>query len=115
MYSFKVTAGDVRTGDWLFNPKYLKEVGLPFRQEKIPLDQIETIESVDELQQKKAAGTLGAGLAGGLLLGPLGAVGGMLVGGNKSTVRFVCYLKDGRKFLAETSAKDWGRIRAVTF
>ena len=68
-----------------------------------------------EEKVKKLAGTAGWGLAGGALLGPLGALGGVLLGGNKKEVAFACYLKDGRKFMATTSNKTWQSILAAKF
>ncbi|RUO48972.1 hypothetical protein [Pseudidiomarina donghaiensis] len=75
----------------------------------------ERVELLSEEQVKKLAGTAGWGLAGAVLLGPIGAIGGMLLGGNKKEVVIACYLKDGRKFMATTDSKTWTKISASMF
>jgi len=50
-----------------------------------------------------------------VLLGPLGAIGGILVGGNKKEAAFSCYMKDGKKFMATTDGKTWKKIMAARF
>ena len=56
------------------------------------------------------------GLCRGLVaLGPLGAIGGMLLGGNKKEVSFTAELDDGRKFMAVTDSKTWRKIAAALF
>lgn len=64
---------------------------------------------------KKLAGTAGWAFAGAIALGPLGAIGGMLLGGNKQRVTFAAELKDGRRFLAETDGKTFQKIQALVF
>ena len=49
----------------------------------IDLNSVTTIEIITEENKKKVAGTMAGGAAGLLLLGPLGAIGGLLLGGNK--------------------------------
>ena len=52
-----------------------------------PLDltkeNIKKVEIVTEENKKKVLGTLGGGIAGGLLLKPIGLFAGLLAGGNK--------------------------------
>ncbi len=64
---------------------------------------------------KKLAGTAGWGFVGLVALGPLGAIGGMLLGGNKKEVSFTAELDDGRKFMAVTGSKTWRKIAAALF
>ncbi len=61
------------------------------------------------------AGTAGWGFVGLVALGPLGAIGGMLLGGNKKEVSFTAELDDGRKFMAVTDSKTWRKIAAAVF
>ncbi len=60
-------------------------------------------------------GTAGWGFVGLVALGPLGAIGGMLLGGNKKEVSFTAELDDGRKFMAVTDSKTWRKIAAALF
>jgi hypothetical protein len=76
---------------------------------------IESLEVMTEEKKKKIAGTVGAGAIGGLLLGPLGVIGGMLIGGKKKEVTFVCVLKDGKKFLGVTENKTFQKLLAWSF
>ncbi len=64
---------------------------------------------------KKLAGIAGWGFVGLVVLGPLGAIGGMLLGGNKKQVSFTAELDDGRKFMAVTDSKTWRKIAAAVF
>ena len=78
-------------------------------------DNIEKVELITEENQKKFLGAAGLGLAGGLLLGPVGAIAGLLAGGRSKEVCFACYLKDGRKFLAKGDTKTYQAVLAKTF
>ncbi len=64
---------------------------------------------------KKLAATAGWGFVGLVALGPLGAIGGMLPGGNKKQVSFTAELDDGRKFMAVTDSKARRKIAAALF
>jgi len=123
MATIKVTAGDLYKAKWSYTgmlgsslmtiPSTPEHV---WKGESVNLDtEIESIEQLDEEKVKKLAGTAAWGLAGAALLGPLGAIGGMLIGGNKKEVAFVCNLKDGRKFMAITDGKTWQKIMAKRF
>lgn len=119
----KVVAGDLKQGKWQFSGAGGGAImvsadtsSLSWKMEKVNLvSSVETLEQLTEEKVKKLAGTAGWGLAGAALLGPLGAVGGMLLGGNKKQVSFVAYLKDGRKFMATTDGKTWEKIQAARF
>ena len=78
-------------------------------------DNIEKVELITEENQKKFLGAAGLGLAGGLLLGPVGAIAGLLAGGRSKEVCFACYLKDGRKFLAKGDTKIYQAVLAQAF
>ncbi len=45
----------------------------------------------------------------------MGAIGGMLLGGNKKDVSFTAELDDGRRFMAVTDSKTWRKIAAALF
>ena len=120
MATIKVVAGDLPQCDWTFTGSFgaavMSEVTVFKKPTKIDFRKdVERIELMDEERVKKLSGTAGWGLAGLALLGPLGAVGGMLLGGNKKQVAFAAYLKDGRKFMGVTDGKSWQKIQAAAF
>lgn len=121
--SIKIEAGDLDTGTWNFTSIFGSAIMTrpstklhPWKGEAYDFKtEVESVDLLDEEKVKKLAGTAGWGLAGAALLGPLGAIGGMLLGGNKKSVAFVCHLKDGRKFMATTDGGTWKKILAATF
>jgi len=53
---------------------------------------------------------LGFGLAGAMLLGPVGAIAGYLMAGQDTEVTFLATLKDGRTLLAATDSATYQDI-----
>ena len=123
MATVKVEAGDIDKGAWqysgMFGTSILTRASTkdhPWKGETINLGlELERTELLDEEKVKKLAGTAGWGVAGAVLLGPIGAIGGMLLGGNKKEVAFAAYLKDGRKFMATTDGGTWKKLMAIIF
>lgn len=91
--------------NWLGNPKW----------EKVTSDQFDTLEVATEENVKRLAGTVGWGIAGAALLGPVGLLAGLLAGGKKKEVTFVLKLRDGRKMLATTPARTFTEMQAASF
>ena len=123
MATVKVEAGHIDKGAWqysgMFGTSILTRASTkdhPWKGETINHGlELERTELLDEEKVKKLAGTAGWGVAGAVLLGPIGAIGGMLLGGNKKEVAFAAYLKDGRKFMATTDGGTWKKLMAITF
>ena len=119
MAKIKVFAGDLEHGAWSIiggTTIFKTTKSHPWKGEKVDIKaEAGSVEQLSEEGVKKLAGTAGWGIAGAVLLGPLGAIGGMLVGGNKKEVAFVCHLHDGRKFMATTDGKSWQKIVAAHF
>ena len=121
--SIKVIAGDVENATWQFSGLLGACVMTCtstrehlFKGETINLGQeIKSIDQVDEAEVKRLAGTAGWGFVGAALLGPLGAIGGMLLGGRGKEVCFACTLRDGRRFLATTDGKTWRKLLSSQF
>lgn len=120
MSKLTVVAGDIEPGVY-YVPNTLigreivmkKQVSL-HTQDDLTIE-IERVELHTEESVKRISGTAGWGLAGLALLGPLGAIGGMLIGGRDKQICFAAYLKDGRKFLAMTDGKTYQNYVAATF
>lgn len=115
--TFEVQAGDFEKGgghqltDGLL---LMKRPGKIFR-EKVALDQLQAVEIATEESVKRVGGTLGWGIAGGLVLGPVGLLAGLLAGGRGKDVTFVCKLKDGRSFMATAPSKVYTQLSAAVF
>jgi hypothetical protein len=77
--------------------------------------QLVSVEVASEESVKKVGGTLGWGIAGAALLGPVGMLAGLLVGGRGQNVTFVAMFKDGRKMLATTDSKTYTKLQAIVF
>jgi hypothetical protein len=71
----------------------------------INLKSIQSLDIITEENKKKVLGTvLGSGV-GMALLGPLGAIAGLLIGGNKSLVNMLITLEGGEYFVATCTTK----------
>jgi len=77
--------------------------------------QVERVEIVTEENKKNILSAAGWGLAGSVLAGPLGLVPGLIFGGRTKEINFVCFLKDGRKFLAVGDIKAYQKIYSCAF
>lgn len=76
---------------------------------------VQIISSVDQLN-RTYSGTLASGVVGFALLGPLGAVGGMLVGGRKKHIQstiIMGVLDDGRVFLVDGTPSNFASLTAL--
>lgn len=123
--SIEVHAGDFKKGNW----SQLMEVGFPlpepdhflmkidgqFLREKISVYQIDQLEIATEENVMNLGSAAGWGLAGAVLLGPVGLLAGLIAGGRGKKVTFVCKFKDGRKFLGSAKAKTYTKMAAVIF
>ncbi|MDR0701313.1 MAG: hypothetical protein LBF61_02720 [Azoarcus sp.] len=123
MSTIKVLAGDLDKGSWQFSGMFgvciMTRASTTKSLWKGETYDFKTdVESIDQLTEEKAkklAGTAAWGAAGAILFGPLGAIGGLLLGGNKTEIAFICHLKDGQKFMAITDSKTWLKIMAARF
>jgi hypothetical protein len=105
-----VLGGDVQQGEWQFEGNTLWG---PFEQIELN-GEVKSVTMQTEEGAKNIAHTLGWGLAGGLVLGPAGAIAGMVFGGNRKQVCAMVELKDGRKFLATMDSKIYQQMLALT-
>lgn len=79
------------------------------------LSDLSGVEKASEESVKRTGGTVGWGVVGATLLGPVGLLAGLLAGGKGTNVTFVATLKDGRKFLGTTDAKTYTKLQAAVF
>ena len=64
---------------------------------------------------KRLGGTVGWGVVGATLLGPVGLLAGLLLGGKGKDVTFIMKLKDGRKLLGTVDGKTYTKLNALIF
>lgn len=117
MAKIKVHAGDFLKGDgqFSFGSLVLRTEARYIIGEAIPATELEAVEAATEESVKKLGGTVGWGITGGALLGPVGLLAGLLAGGRKKEVTFVASFKDGRKLLGTTDSKTFTRLQAACF
>jgi len=118
MGKIKVHAGDfekIGNSSFSFGCFTLFTQQHPFMGETIVATELEAVDVASEENVKKIGGTAGWGVAGGVLLGPVGLLAGLLIGGRKKEVTFVARFKDGRKLLASTDQKTYTKIQAAVF
>ena len=117
MATIKVHAGDFLKGDSQFSVDslMLRTEAHRFLGEKIPVTALETVEIATEESVKKLGGTVGWGIAGAVLLGPVGLLAGLLAGGRKKEVTFVAEFSDGRKLMGTTDSKTFTLLQAAVF
>lgn len=89
--------------------------GGPIFGEKLQFKDLAEVSIADEENVKRVGGTIGWGIAGAALLGPAGMLAGLLLGGKSKDVTFIAKLKNGRKFMATCTSKEWKAIQAARF
>lgn len=119
MATIKIHAGDFPEGS---AKTALGVITMPWKKgdgfwggESLRFDQIKSLEVASEESVKKLGGTVGWGIVGATLLGPVGLLAGLLAGGRKNEVTFVCEFADGRKMLATTDSKTYTKMQAAIF
>lgn len=117
MAKIKIHAGDFLSGEgqFSFGKLVLKTKAHRFLGETIPAAALETVEIATEESVKRLGGTIGWGIAGGVLLGPVGLLAGLLAGGRKKEITFVAKFKDGRRLLGTTDSKTFTALQAASF
>lgn len=118
MAKIKLLAGDFGTGAGTLGSRAITlprpDLGV-FKTEEVHFPMLQSVDVATEENVKRAGGTVGWGLAGAALLGPVGLLAGLLVGGRGKDVTFVAVLKDGRRLMATTDASTYKKIVAATF
>lgn len=89
--------------------------GMAPRYECVPMRELVSVEVASEESVKRVGGTVGWGIAGGALFGPVGLLAGLIAGGRATEVTFVAELSDGRKFLATADTATFRRFQASAF
>jgi hypothetical protein len=112
MYDFEILAGDFGKGTGLLYPN--NKFYLP-KQGDIKTCLLSGVEVATEERIKKIGGTVGWGIVGGALLGPVGLLAGLVAGGKEKKIVFVVQFRDGRKMLCSSDQKAFTAIQAAAF
>ncbi len=83
-------------------------------RERIPSGQIASLEIATQEHLKEMAGVLAGGIVGAVFFGPIGLLAGMLSGGDKTAVTFICRFRDGRRFLGRCDAATYAEFQAAS-
>jgi len=112
--AFKIHGGSFRAGT---GSVMLGSIVLPrdggFGSEAISTTELVNVEVVTQQNVKSIGRALGMGGGGALLLGPVGFLGGLILGGNKSEVTFAGYFRDGRSFIATADHKLFAKLQGI--
>ncbi|MGH8332306.1 MAG: hypothetical protein ACRES5_13230 [Pseudomonas sp.] len=116
MSKITVVSGDFLTGDAEYDGRSftLKATLNPSRSLRVPVSRLKALESATEELVYDRGSAIRWGLAGALLLGPVGLVAGLLLCNTRRDVTFYANLKDGRSFLAVTDSETFSEISAAT-
>ncbi|WP_347929774.1 hypothetical protein [Pseudomonas helvetica] len=114
MSKITVISGDFLAGDAEFQSGSftLKSALKPSLELKIPLSNLETLETATEEVVNKKGSVIRWSLAGALLLGPIGLVAGWLLCDTEREITFYAKFKDGRCLLATTDKGTYSKISA---
>jgi len=112
MAKIKVLAGDFLQGDgeYICGAIRLETPLHPWPGIHIQGNALKSVGVASKASTKKVEDAIGLGLAGALMLGPMGAAAGLMLAGEETEVTFWATLKDGRKFLAATDDQTYRRI-----
>lgn len=114
MASVTVLAGDFLQGDGEYTDGVftLRTSLHPWPGITLPLSSFKSVEVANEesINNIKDAIGFGFGVAGAMLLGPIGAIAGFMLAGKETEVTFLATLKDDRKLLAAVDGTTFDEI-----
>lgn len=74
-------------------------------------DTVEECVLASEENVKRLSGTVGWGVAGAALLGPVGLLAGLFLGGKKQESTFIIKFTDDKKLLGTTDSKTYAKLQ----
>lgn len=109
---FWVKSGDIKSGVWTIKGQHLTDGETAINIQRITYCSL--IKDVHETSQS-GAGRIAGGILGAALLGPIGAIGGLLAGGKKRVDETVvmCSLNDNRTFTAESTQTGAATLQRI--
>ncbi|MBK5351702.1 hypothetical protein JFU37_04110 [Pseudomonas sp. TH41] len=112
MASLTVLAGDFLQGDGEYRDGVftLRTSLHPWPGINLALSSIERIEVANEESINNIKDAIGFGVAGAMLLGPIGAIAGFMLAGKETEVTFLATFKDGKRLLAAADSNAFEEI-----
>ena len=111
----KVIAGDLHACEWDFNGGMMTPDPQTGHSECVSLmSEIDSLTIQTQDSVKDLAKTLGLTVAGGVLLGPVGAIAGYFASGSRKEVCVLVKMKDGKKFLAVMDQRIYQQMVALS-
>ena len=117
MAKIKVHAGDFAKHGALFFGKQFTfmEPDKVWTKAKYDVSDVVDMDVANEESVKRIGGTVGWGVAGAALLGPVGLLAGLVLGGKKNEVTVVIKFNDDRKVMCTVDSKTYTAIQASMF
>ncbi|WP_040068900.1 hypothetical protein [Pseudomonas batumici] len=115
MSKIKILAGDFLDGHAEHEGGYIiVETALyPWPGLKLPTSEIADIRAVSEASHQGMRGTMSLSLAGAMVLGPVGAIAGLMLADEEKEVTFSLDFRDGRSLLCVTDGRTYRDIEAA--
>ena len=122
--TIQVLSGDFSTGSiGRIKHRFFRESCLSLsrswwgNREEVTADMMGDLQVVSSETRKGIAAKAGWGAAGAAVLGPVGAVAGLLLGGENRPSKLVVSLSlvDGRQVLLDMDSKDYTELCALAF
>ncbi|WP_223547359.1 hypothetical protein [Pseudomonas sp. A-B-19] len=115
MAKIKILSGDFLDGHATYEPGFITiETSVyPWPGLKISTQEIRDLTLVSESSYRDVSGSVSLGLAGAMVLGPIGAVAGLMLAGEKDEVTFSLALRDGRSMLCATDGCTYRNIEST--
>ncbi|MEX5687761.1 MULTISPECIES: hypothetical protein [Pseudomonas] len=112
MASITVLAGDFLQGDGEYRDGVftLRTALHPWPGITLALSSFKSVEVANEGSINNIKDAIGFGVAGAMLLGPIGAIAGFMLAGKETEVTFLATLKDDRKLLAAVNGSTYDEI-----
>jgi hypothetical protein len=109
MAKIQVLAGDFLQGQAAYHAGCINiETALyPWPGLNVSVSELKTLEVDSETSARSLPSALGLGIAGAMMLGPLGAAAGLMFAEETKEVTFWAELKDGRKFVGVTDGETY--------
>lgn len=119
MAYFKLISGNIAADSKLtsmFNAYSLyHSTGIFSTEDYKIMENLVTLTQITEENKASFIGKAGWGLAGGLVLGPVGLLAGLLAGGNKKTVCCAFEMLPNYRFVAEIEAKAYAALSEMAY
>jgi hypothetical protein len=112
MANITVLAGDFLQGDGEYRDGVftLRTSLHPWPGLTLPLSSFKRVEVANEESISNFKDAIGFGVAGAMLLGPIGAIAGFMLAGKETEVTFLATLKDDRRLLAAVDSSTFEEI-----